>query len=371
MDAPIQFFFSILSGSYEKRQEQSNGIKYEVYFDKHHPYNIDRMMLGMKDAVAYCSKAFSPFQYRQMRIIEFPRYASFAQSFPNTVPFSEAIGFIASIKNKNDIDYVYYVTAHEVAHQWWGHQLAEADLQGAAMLIESLAQYSALMIMEHKYGRDHMKHFLNLELNTYLSGRKFDSDHEQPLFRCENQNYIHYNKGSLVFYALKDYLGEARLNQILSDYLKPRAFSGPPFARSRDFVAHLYKSIPDSNHYLVSDMLEHIVLYANKTDKPSYKLRKDGRYDLSIPYESAKFISDSLGNQKELPFNEYIDVGVTENRNDGKLHFIYLQKHKIANGKGKINIIVDRKPEKAGIDPLNILIDREPDDNLVEIHPAQ
>ncbi len=94
-------------------------------------------MEGMKDALDYYSKHFHPYQYRQVRIMEFPRYASFAQSFANTIPFSEGIGFISKIDDPDkDIDFVYYVTAHEVAHQWWGHQVMEAGVKGNAMLSE-------------------------------------------------------------------------------------------------------------------------------------------------------------------------------------------------------------------------------------------
>jgi ABC-2 type transport system permease protein len=32
-----------------------------------------------------------------LRVIEFPRYGDFAESFPNTIPFSEGIGFITYV----------------------------------------------------------------------------------------------------------------------------------------------------------------------------------------------------------------------------------------------------------------------------------
>ena len=83
-----------------------------------------------------------------MRILEFPRYARFAQSFANTIPYSESIGFIADLRDPDNIDYVFYVTAHEMAHQWWAHQVIGANVQGSTMIVESLAQYSALMVME-------------------------------------------------------------------------------------------------------------------------------------------------------------------------------------------------------------------------------
>ena len=43
-------------------------------------------------------------------------------------------------RDPDDIDYVYYVTAHEVAHQWWAHQVIGARVQGATMLDETFAR---------------------------------------------------------------------------------------------------------------------------------------------------------------------------------------------------------------------------------------
>ena len=48
--------------------------------------------------------------------------------------------------------------------QWWGHQIAGANVQGAALIIESLSQYSALMVMEQEYGPHVMRRFLKFEI---------------------------------------------------------------------------------------------------------------------------------------------------------------------------------------------------------------
>src|SRR3546814_10862288 len=109
--------------------------------------------------------------------------------------------------------------------------------QGATMLSESLAQYSALMVMEHEYGLRKMRKFLRHELDTYLMSRATERVRELPLALNENQQYIHYNKGSVVFYALRDAIGEDTLNRILSGFLDKWAFKGPPYPTTRDFLA--------------------------------------------------------------------------------------------------------------------------------------
>ena len=166
MDVPMVSFYSIVSADYEVMRDvwkapsdTLDDVNLEIYYHKGHEYNLDRMMRGLKKSLDYYTINFSPYQFRQMRIMEFPRYSSFAQSFANTVPFSEAIGFIQKI-DEDDVDLPFYVTAHEVAHQWWGHQVTEAGVKGNAMLSETMSQYSALMVMKQEsFGRDHSEIF--------------------------------------------------------------------------------------------------------------------------------------------------------------------------------------------------------------------
>jgi ABC-2 type transport system permease protein len=117
------------------------------------------MESSMKKSLDYYITNFGPYYHKQVRIIEFPKYDSFAQAFPGTMPYSESIGFIAKIEDEDDIDMVFYVVAHEMGHQYWAHQLIGSEMQGATMLSETFSQYSALMVMEKEYGRDAMKNF--------------------------------------------------------------------------------------------------------------------------------------------------------------------------------------------------------------------
>jgi len=120
MDSPIINFYAILSARLESKKITHNGVNVEVYYHQDHAWNVDRMIESVTDSIDYFSAEFGPYQHKQMRIIEFPGYESFAQSFANTVPYSEQIGFITDNRDSTKIDVPYYVMAHEVAHQWWG-----------------------------------------------------------------------------------------------------------------------------------------------------------------------------------------------------------------------------------------------------------
>ena len=380
MDAPMANFYAMQSGKYEVVRDKislradtsgnKKEVNLEIYYHDGHTANLDRMMNGMKDALTYFSENFGAYQHRQLRIIEFPRYSSFAQSFANTVPYSEDIGFILDMK-QDDIDMNYYVTAHETAHQWWGHQATEAPVQGSTMLSETLSQYSALMVMKNKYPKEMLQKFLKYELNSYLRGRSRETRKELPLDLVEGQQYIHYRKGSLVMFALQDYIGEDKINLALQNYLNKWKFSEGNYPITTDLTNELKAVTPDSLQYLITDLIETITFYENKTEEATYTDLGNDRYEVTLKISSEKTIANSLGVETELPLNEWIDVGVygaePEKADENGYKYaplLYFEKHKITKENTTIKVRVKGKPVKAGIDPLNILIDKHPDDNV-------
>ncbi|MEP7303026.1 MAG: M1 family aminopeptidase, partial [Caldimonas sp.] len=369
MDAPILNFFAFQSARYAVKKDVWHGpagdVAIEIYHHAGHAFDLDSMAASAKDALAYCSAAFGPYQYRQFRIIEFPRYAAFAQSFPNTVPFSEAIGFIARVRpdDPKDIDYPYYVTAHEAAHQWWGHQVMGGQVQGSAMLVESMAQYSALMVMKHRFGAAKMRRFLSYELNRYLRGRAFEQKKELPLSRVENQPYIHYNKGSLAMYALADYLGEDRMNQAIRAFRDAHAFKGPPYPSAGELVARIREVAPPELRYLVDDLFDRIVVYDNRAVSATMKALPGGLWEVTMSVVAKKRVADELGKESDVPLDDLIDIGVIDARGDA----IAIEKKRITGERASFTMVVDQRPAKAGIDPLNKLIDRKPEDNAIAV----
>ena len=364
MDAPMLNFYSMVSAKYAVKRDKWNDINLEIYYHAGHEYNLDKMMIGIKDALAYYSKNFSPYQYRQVRIMEFPRYATFAQSFANTIPFSEGIGFIAKVDDpEKDIDYVYYVTAHEVAHQWWAHQVAEAGVKGNAMLSESMSQYSALMVLKHKFTPEILEKYLKYELDTYLGGRAFERKKEQPLEFVEGQCYIHYNKASLVFFALQDYIGEDSVNAAFRRYNATWKFKDAPYPTSADLLKEIKKVTPDSLKYIIHDMFETITMFENKTTEATYKELAKDNFEVTLKVSAEKMRADSTGLESPIAVNDWIDIGVYGKNIAGKDSLLYLKKHKINQKENTFTIQVKSRPKRGGIDPLHKLIDRHSDDN--------
>lgn len=365
MDRPMLPFYCFLSARWEVKRGEWHGLPIEVYHDPKHAYNVERMIDATRKSLDYFTTNFSPYQHHQVRILEFPRYARFAQSFANTIPFSESIGFIADLTDPDSIDYVFYVTAHEMAHQWWGHQVIGADVQGQTMLMESLSQYSALMVMEKEYGREHMRRFLKYELDRYLRGRGGELIEELPLMRVEDQQYIHYGKGSVVLYRLRDEIGEENLNRALANYIRDKAYQQAPYTTTLELVDYIRAQTTTDKYPVIDELLAKIVFYDNRVVSASVSPR-NGKYDVTIEYEMAKRESDGAGRETNLALDDWIEVGVfarDEDESESTEKPLYLERKRITQPRGQFTMTVDAMPYEVGFDPYNKLIDRLPDDN--------
>ena len=373
-ETKIHNFYSFISGRYTVQRDAWSGpqgdVKIEVYYDPKHPYNVARMIESSKKGLDYFSKNFGPYQFKQYRILEFPRYRGFAQSFPNTIPYSEGIGFIAQGTKEEDLDVPFYVTAHELAHQWWGHQVIGCYAQGSSMLSETLAQYSALMVMEKEVGASNIRRYLKHELDRYLQGRSAERRKEDPLGLVQRGGYIWYNKGSLVMYALKDYLGEERLNAAIRKYVEGVRFQEAPFTTSLEFVNALREATPDDLKHILTDMFETITLFDNRAVEATYRETADKKFVVKIKVDARKLRADELGAEKEIAINDLVDIGVfVGEKKDEKA--LFLEKRRITLPQMEFEVTVDKEPTRAGIDPYNKLIDRKPDDNVVAVTKSQ
>ncbi|MFY7954357.1 MAG: M1 family aminopeptidase, partial [Armatimonadaceae bacterium] len=317
MDAPIRYFFTVVSAKYAVKRDvwksrDGRKVSLEVYHHPTHTWNVDRMIQGMKDTLAYCEESFTPFQYRQMRILEFPAYATFAQSFPNTVPFSEGIGFV--LKNDPDpraISTAYYVTAHEVAHQWWAHQVVGADAAGSEMLSESLADYTAQRIATRSLPPAGVRRAAQQNLDRYLRGRGADRLGENPLARVQHQDYIHYSKGSLVLGALAGRVGEKALNGAIAAFARTHAFGAAPYPTGEDFVAHLETTFPAQKAWIGSQfrriaLVDFRIVDAKKTRQA------DGRWKVEATVALESRESNSGGNETAAAFSDTVSVWLAD-----------------------------------------------------------
>jgi len=355
--------FPILSAKYCVKKDQWQNIGIEVYYHKGHEYNIELMIKAVRKSLEYYTKNFSPYQYNQVKIVEYPRYKIGAESYANLIPFSEGYGFIAKF-DKKSVDYVFRVTAHEVGHQWWGDQVVGANVEGMFFLLEGMTQYFALMVTKNEYDQAKINKYLKKRIKNYLRGRARETEKEVPLaFSNMATRYLNYEKSIVVMNALQDYIGEDNLNTVIRKYIEKVAFQGPPYTTSLEFLHYVNEVTPDSLKYIITDMFKSITLYDNRAISATYQELENNQYLVNIKFKTNKLKADEIGIEKAVEINDLITFGAFDA--SGKV--LYLKKHWIDKDKEDLEFIVDNIPEMAGIDPYYYLIDKNTDDNIVKM----
>jgi aminopeptidase N len=325
----------------------------------------------MGAALDYYRGHYGPYQFDYARIVEFPGYASFAQAFAGTMPYSESAGFNANTNDPTKIDFTTYIVAHEMSHQYWAHQVIGADMQGGTISSETLAQYSALMVMKHLYGPDKIRRFLKYELDSYLRRRQGEAVEEVPLERVENQQYIHYNKGSVAMYLLQERLGEDAVDRALARFDGKFRFKGAPYLRSVDLIDEFRKEAKTpEQQQLITDLFARITLYDLKV--ADAKTKRDGNgWTTTLTVNADKYYANGKGVETKAKLAEAIEIGLFTARPGlgafSAKDVVVMERHPLTNGTQRIVLHSVKKPAYAGVDPYNFYIDRNSDDNVKEV----
>jgi ABC-type transport system involved in multi-copper enzyme maturation permease subunit len=367
-DEPLRYGGAILSGAYAIRRDTAQGVNLAVYYHPAHVVNVDRMIRSMRASLAYYTTNFGPYQFKELRIVEFPRYAEFARAHPYTITFSEGGAFLTRV-DSGDVDRTFFVVAHETAHQWWGGQVIPASAPGSAFVSETMAQYSSMMVLEAAYGETIARRFYDYNMDEYFTNRSMYTNREAPLLDVFGQAYVYYMKGAVAMYTLRERLGADAVNGALRRFREKYAGTSAPPATSRALYTELESVTPDSLKTLLSDLFEHITIWDLKTDSVKAEPVGGGAYRVKLFVDASKARADSVGNKSPIAMDDLVEVGVfgETTAQGSKGNALYLKQQRIRSGKQIVDITVPGKPVRAGVDPSRKMFERERGDNVVGV----
>jgi ABC-type Na+ efflux pump permease subunit len=219
-DGPI-YFFPVMAGTWQEARDGTSA----VYHDPLHDQNTTKILDALTSSRSTFSDLFAPFPYAELRLAEFPRLANFAMGYPTLIPYSESIGFLTR-DSKKRANMNFYVTAHEVAHQWWGTVIWPGHGKGAAVLTESMANYSTLLMAGRHEGEAKRRQMFEDFEDRYL--RRRDPNEERPLVQLDGDrrrdDVVWYNRGGVVFYMLHRMLGEEAMLTAIREFIARFSF---------------------------------------------------------------------------------------------------------------------------------------------------
>ncbi|HKR66376.1 MAG TPA: M1 family aminopeptidase [Thermoanaerobaculia bacterium] len=343
-EQPILNRFGFVSGRYQVAKRQHGPVSIEVYYDARHATNVARMLDSAEAALDVMSASFGAYPQRELRIVEVPSYAPFAGfALPQTILLREDRAFLTDARDANRPDLIARRVAHEVAHQWFGYRFIGANAPGGLVVTESLPKLGELLTVERLHDREHVRRFLDIERERYLSGRTREEHGEVPLVRVEQQPYLYYSKGGVVLWAIRDLIGADAMNAAIRNAMQTSRPSGTDLARE----------LRKSGGALVDQWMSDIVLYDLRLDSAVGRARNDGKWDVTLRVNAGKLRADSRGNETRIPFAESIEISVDDASQKFALH----------DGVNELTMIVERPPVFATIDPWVTRLDRNPSDD--------
>lgn len=253
----IPFRFAVASATYASQEVDHDGIAIRVLYNPLHDHNVDHLIANTRLALSYCIQNFGPYPFRSVTFAEVSAFTKgFAgTAYPGVIFMTENMTFNANITTEQNQDVVNELAGHEVAHFWWGTNQIDPDYrEGHAMLTESLAMYTEMMLYKQMHGKAKMMERVAIHQQIYDAEKGFYK--ESSLLKVNTENlYMAYSKGAVVFVELSELIGEQQLNLALKKFLKKY---GHPNTKpiSTDLLHEILEVSDENHHQKILDLFE-------------------------------------------------------------------------------------------------------------------
>ncbi|MFL5356404.1 ABC transporter permease/M1 family aminopeptidase [Archangium sp.] len=365
-DAPIRNDYALFSADYAVHDGRWNDVAIQIFHHPDHTWNLDRMVRSVQASLDYYTGQFGPYPHKQLRLVEHPGDGNTLHASPVNISYEEGFPLFHPEADVRGLDFPFAIVAHEVAHQWWGNQVTPAPVEGAPVLTESLAWYSAMAVVEKTYGAEHLRRLLGVMRESYLTPR---ARADVPLLRATDR-FLAYRKGPFAMYALREYVGEERVNTALRRLLEKHGSGAPPLPTSLDLYRELRAVTPDALGSLLHDLFEANTFWDLEAKQATAEPAEAGTWRVTLEVRARKVVVDTEGVATEVPMDDLVEVGVFAGSEDGAPGKpLYLRMHRIRSGEQRITVSVPGEPARAGIDPRILLIDVKAEDNLATVTP--
>lgn len=204
----------------------------------------DPNVLAMRDTLQWLGREVAPYPGNALRLVAIPDIGPTGYAYPQIIEISHRLGFRAHPQAGAGFSQVYRRAAHETAHQWFGHLLGHGIPDENAFLVESLAKYAELVLIERRYGKEAMQALVRFERDRYRQETLDPDQPVMPLIDAEAPEDM-YSRATLVFACLRATVGDRPIIDALRGMAERSAETLTP-ARSIDFVEAVKASVsPD------------------------------------------------------------------------------------------------------------------------------
>jgi hypothetical protein len=220
LSGPMRDMMLVVSDRFESSSYAVGYVRVNSYYLPQDKQAGETVLGYCRDGLRAYQQSFGPYPFAEFDVVEAPIYAG-GMEYPGLI-------MVANRHYAVGGEYLEFVTAHEVAHQWW-YSLVGNDQVMVPWLDESLTNFSTVYYFEYVYGSDRA----GMVFQTYVASQYYRAKEEgrdgivnQPVeaFSPEQYGVIVYGKGAVFFYELRSKLGDGPFLDVLRAYLQDREY---------------------------------------------------------------------------------------------------------------------------------------------------
>jgi ABC-2 type transport system permease protein len=237
LNAPL--FFAVYAANQQMLTAKSDGVEINLYYTSKHRNGAEKLLKIAQQTIHYGVEQFGKLPYSVVNIVEMP-YRAGGSCFGNLIVLEESY-FVSDFADTSHLIQSNIIMAHEIAHLWWAGTLQAANIRGARVLYESLAEYTAIEMIPVFQSEEFQNIYLE-RLKQQYEQEYFSDQNPTSLMESSSEHYLLYKKGALVFHYLKTHMGEEQLNDILRTFIEKNRNQ---YARLEDLIDAILNNIPD------------------------------------------------------------------------------------------------------------------------------
>ena len=270
----VRDFCVMMGGALQVATRRVGDVEVRSLFLAGDRANGERVLDAAAGALAVFERRFGPYPYADLDVVEaplvggaggveFPGLVTVASMFYHPPALTGLTGGIANLLGAGDAiaqsmgqmlpTMLEFVTAHEVAHQYW-HGLVGSDSRAHPYLDESLAQWSAGLYLEDRYGAARARRDADLNVRMNYQFMRQLGHNDGPVDRPtaafgSPMRYagLVYGKGPYLYSALRETAGDAVFFRALRRYTDAWRFRTAPPTGFVDALAA--ESPPNASRY--------------------------------------------------------------------------------------------------------------------------
>jgi len=342
--APYLFFMGV--GDYAVVKDTYKGKEVNYYVEKAYEKVARRIFGDTPEMMAFFSKKLGV-EYPWVKYSQMVARDYVSGAMENTTATLHQESAQQDARELTDGNGWETTIAHELFHQWFG-DLVTAESWSNLTVNESFADYSQLLWLEYKYGKDEAMFENFNQMRGYIGSGQQARDLVRFYYKDKEDMFdaVSYNKGGRILHMLRNLVGDDAFFASLNKYLTTNKFG------------------TGSGHKLRLAFEEVTGKDWNWFFNQWYFGNGHPRIDISYQYNAEKQVSSVIIKQIQsgdkvfrLPFT--IDVW---HGNEKKRHMVWME-----NKADTFNFTVKSKPDQINVDADKILlVDKKDNKTLTE-----